>query len=180
MLLIDAYNVLHHAYLLPGGLSEISAPSLGKLVDDLGFHDGRIVVVCDGAPKPHERTADPGPKAEILHAGPGREADDLIEDFIEKESSPRRMIVVSNDRRLIAAARRRKAVVMSSEDFLRALADLLRQGASSRRQPSDGSEKPASADAEEWMRKFGIHDKDKDAKIKPSTDQWMKEFGIEE
>jgi hypothetical protein len=154
MLILDAYNVLHHAHLLPAGHAKVSAVGMGRLIDQAGIHAGRIVVVCDGAPKPHERTDDPGPRAEVIHAGPGREADDVIERLIEQEANPRDMIVVSSDRRLKQAGRRRGATVMDSDEFVRRLAERLRS--SDVGSESDTAEKPEVVDVKRWMKEFGF------------------------
>lgn len=58
---------------------------------------------------------------QVVYAGAGREADDIIEHMLETDSGARRFLVVSTDRRLKRAARRRRADSITSEAFLRRL-----------------------------------------------------------
>ena len=185
MLLIDAYNVLHCSHLLPDRHAMVDPAGLCALIRRTGIagrgrgdRGERAVVVCDGVRKPHEH-ADTGEEGvRLVYAGPGGDADSLIERMIDRATVPRRLVVVSNDRRLQRAARRRRASPMASETFIRRLANLLR----GLHQPSDPAEKPTTADAATWMQKFGIEEGDdvEAAEAETETDRWLRAFGYEQ
>jgi predicted RNA-binding protein with PIN domain len=62
-------------------------------------------------------------RAHVLYSGAGREADDLIEDLIDRFHRSNPLIVVSSDARLRKAARRRRCERIGSETFLKHLAN---------------------------------------------------------
>ncbi|MEX0741392.1 MAG: hypothetical protein WD079_01260, partial [Phycisphaeraceae bacterium] len=104
MLMLDAYNVLHCSYVLPDRYAMVDPAGLCEMIRSSGLSarggNGGAVVVCDGAPKPHERSDDGGGGVDLVYAGPGRDADTLLEQMIARDTAPRQMIVVSNDRRI--------------------------------------------------------------------------------
>ncbi len=183
-LLIDAYNVTHANYRLPERYEMSSASGLCRTLDRV--RKGRVVVVADGSPKPDDRASADTGGVQLIFSGKGREADDVIEDLIEREADPRNLIVVSSDHRLQRAAQRRGATFMDAEPFLRKLAEAL-QGSDT---PLGGPEKPVNTpDAAAWMKKFDIHEGPSAAgtpgarpdaqHIEDEADRWLKEFGIE-
>lgn len=144
MLLIDTSNVLHVTGVLPTHLAGLDVPMLARLIAASRYGRRRSVLVCDGVgppaaasgplalPDAHSsmpaptNTAPSGKEIaglDVVYAGAGREADDVIELLIARDSAPRRLLVVSTDRRIARAARRRQARSISSEDFLRQLAN---------------------------------------------------------
>ncbi len=145
-LIVDAYNVLHQAHQLPPEFGSISATDLCRLLERSAWAEQRATVVCDGSPKPDE--GDYLGPIRLVYSGPGRDADSVIIDLIDRDDGPRDLVVVSNDREIRRAARRRRAKAMSAERFLRHLA----------RKPSPGGTgKPAPAgDAERWLDEFGL------------------------
>jgi len=177
--IIDAYNVLHCSHVLPERWAMVSAAGLCQMIDASGLAS-RAAVVCDGAPKPAELDFTPTGSARLIHSGADQEADDVIEQLIDRDPAPRELVVVSNDRRVQRAGRRRGATITPSEDFLRQLAGVLRQ----RSTPAE-NEKPAGHedDTEIWMKKFGL-DEPQDT-IQPEhpfdseTQRWMREFGYD-
>ncbi len=81
------------------------------------------------------------------------EADDLIEDLIQREATPRQLTIVSDDHRLQQAARRRRCPVLGCLDYLDEM-ERLRQ-----RKPSleSAPAKPQSISDDEtqhWLREF--------------------------
>ncbi|HZT78628.1 MAG TPA: NYN domain-containing protein [Gemmataceae bacterium] len=83
------------------------------------------------------------------------EADDLIEELIRREASPRQLTVVSDDHRIQRAARRRHCVVMSCGECLD------RMEARGQRSPPPAGEEGAKPDrlteeeTQRWLREFG-------------------------
>lgn len=158
MLVVDAYNVLHTTGVLPPHLAGIDVGGLAELVATSRYGSRRAVLVCDGIrPGP----ALPAAHAEIVYAGPGREADDLIETMLKGHG--RSVTVVSNDHRLRRSARRARGTWLACESFLRQLvADHERATAPGSR--SRNKDRPAFATAipletdviRSWLREFGI------------------------
>jgi len=179
-LIIDAYNVLHCTHVLPQRYATISALQLAAMLDRCEFDRGRMVIVCDGRPKPDELDPriDPG-RVEIIHSGAATDADTIIERLIAEDTGPRDLTVVSNDHRIRRAARRRRATAMASEKFLHRLVQRFEQ----RHKKKIDKSKPADdLSADQWMEEFGLTEKD----IKPprdleaEADWWMREFGYED
>ncbi len=175
-LLIDAYNVLHLAHRLPDHLSVLNTTDLCALLSQANL--GPAAVVCDGAPKPDEHPhAFEGP-VRMIHAGKGNDADSLIETMLAEDPAARDLTVVSNDRRIQAAAKRKKANLLSSQDFLKTLADAL-----NRPRPDPRPVDPALGDSEHWLEKFGMAD-DTTRPSSPQntceTEQWLRAFGFED
>lgn len=121
-LLIDGYNLMYAAGIVgagsgKGGL-ERSRAALARFVGEslAASERGRAVVVFDAAGAP------PGlPSSITLHgvairfAKGYRDADELIEELIAADTSPRKLTVVSSDHRIQRAARRRRATAVDSD-----------------------------------------------------------------
>ena len=165
MLLIDAYNVLHAQWALPRSERGMDVPGLVRLVGRSRYADRRVRVICDGRPGPawpvsslletHSGvvwTRVGG--AEIVFSGADQEADDVIEDVLDR-SKGLRVLMVSSDRRLIQAAGRAGADQVGNGTFLKQLsADAKAKSGSER--PAFVSEVPLDAySVAHWMREFG-------------------------
>jgi hypothetical protein len=155
MLLIDASNVLHVQGVLPQHLAGLGLPGLIRLIGASRHAGRRVTIVCDGGGSARDsgfRMAN----FQILFAGHGREADDVIEALIERYHRGNPLEVVSSDRRLRRAARRRGAGSIASEDFLaqivadEALPAPTRINALREQVPLD------AYSVQEWIREFGL------------------------
>lgn len=170
-ILIDGYNLLNASGIFAQGrrgytLERARAALLAFLADALPADElSRTSIVFDA------KDAPPGVAREakfrgiqVFFAAHHDEADDLIEEMIRAESSPRQLTVVSSDRRIQRAARRRKAVAIDSAPWC---AEVRRQ---KHLRASDGtadSSKPTLPLSDkvvvDWLREFGSVDV-------PSTD----------
>ncbi len=168
MLLVDTYNVLHHPLAHRELPPDAGPAELAALIAAGRHRRSKAVLVCDGMPR------NMGPMAhrcaqlrfqvehaELIYAGPGRDADSLIERLIEAEHAPRRMSVVSSDRRLQRAARRRRARVIPSDDFLRSLIGDMDRARTRWLRPAFSTEVPLSPSAiRYWKDLFRIDEAD--------------------
>lgn len=155
-LIVDAYNVLHCTHTLAEPYATMSATDLCRLLERSSFSRSRMIVVCDGLPKPDEGSYQG--TVRLIYSGPGTDADSIIEQLITRDDGPRDLFVASNDRRVIAAARRRRCRPMSAEQFLRMLVESLES-------PSDAPPPPPSmGDTEDWLKKFGFDERGKDTR----------------
>jgi uncharacterized protein len=162
--LIDGYNLLHAMGLLlgkvgPHGLEKARLALLGRLHGRYGPDAGRVTVVFDASRAP------PGAEAEQDYHGVRvrfalrEEADDVIEELIRRDSTPRRLTIVSDDHRLQNAGRRRQCPVLGCLDFLDELAR-------PRPAPAGRPEAPAKPDdvsrddLQRWLRAFADLDHD--------------------
>ena len=126
---------------------------LDLLVDLLGDSATDTIVVFDAAQAPD------GLPARHVHGGIRvwfargyPDADSLIEELIEVDTSPGHLVVVSSDRRLQVAARRRRARAVGCDEWLA-------EARTRRRSREAGPEKPAAPDGEDmeyWNRYFGL------------------------
>lgn len=130
MLLVDTYNVLHTAGVLPPHLAGIEVDGLARLLARSRYAPRRKILVCDGQPRSAALLDSGKPLvsravlhgSQVLYAGSGRSADDLIERLLESDPAPRRLLVVSTDRRIRRAASRRGADSIPSSLLLEHLA----------------------------------------------------------
>ncbi len=158
MLIVDVYNVLHVTGVLPPHLAGLDAPGLAELVARSRKWP-EAVLVCDGVkPRGWSRAMEGAPGVELRFAGPGRDADSLIERMIADAPDPRRLTVVSSDRRVKAAGKRARCKVLSSEGFLRQLVERIESGRVPAGSPSAGKpEVPLDAFAlRRWLDEFGV------------------------
>ncbi len=119
--LIDGYNLLYAMGRLTArdGKKALEGARRWLLLQVTSGHTGGedVTVVFDGSAAP------PGAPAVEEHDrihfkfAHGQTADDLIEDIIHDESSPRSLTVVSDDHRIKHAARRRGCQVMGCLDY---------------------------------------------------------------
>src|ERR1700746_1524702 len=124
-LIIDGYNLLHAAGLArrrygPRQLERGRAQLLAYLAKHLTEAEReRATIVFDAAEAP------PGLPRElsaggitVRFAGPGKEADDTIEELIAAHSAPRQILLVSSDHRLQRSAQKRRGTFTDSEEFV--------------------------------------------------------------
>ena len=155
MLLIDCYNLLHAP--MPPVLAGLDTGQLCHLLARSPFRRHRIAVVCDGTPNP--ALAEPATEApvELLYAGPGGTADDLIIAMIGRHSAPKRLTLISDDRQIRKVARRRRARIWNCQQ---AVSMLVRVATRSNRprpaKPDPGS--LTSREVQDWIQAFGLAD----------------------
>ena len=168
MLLVDTYNVLHHPLALRELPHDSGPAELAALIAAGRHRRSKALLVCDGMPRKLGPVAHRDAElrfhvegSELLYAGPGMDADSLIERLIEADTAPRRLTVVSSDRRIQRAGRRHRARIMPSDDFLGVL---LRDADSAKqrwRRPTFTTEVPLSPMAiRYWKDLFGIDEAD--------------------
>jgi predicted RNA-binding protein with PIN domain len=159
-ILIDGYNLLNAAGVERRGRGTVLAQArqglLGFLASALTEDEAtRTTIVFDS------KDAPPGlPREEqfgairVLFAKGYSDADELIEELIRADHSPRQLLVVSSDHRLHRAARRRKASAVDSHQWL---AELRRRDP--REAPHSEPAKPTlEAQNAQWLAEFSSID----------------------
>ncbi len=155
-LIIDGYNLLHSIHKANEDSDAISNAQLCRIVDIfLTQTRQKGEIIFDGAGPPDKSTFDNMSKLDVFFAGPGRDADTVIENKIRASTDAKRLTVVSSDRRILRAAQARKAAVIKSNVFWDNLQKELsrkktaREPAAKRRGLSEG-------ETEQWLRIFGL------------------------
>ncbi|MBZ0171833.1 MAG: NYN domain-containing protein, partial [Phycisphaerales bacterium] len=155
MLIVDTYNVLHIQGVLPPRLAGLGVPDLVRLVSVSRYAGRRLTLVCDGGPgggvsgvRMHT--------AHILYAGSHLEADDVIEQLIERYHRGNSLDVVSTDRRLRRAASRRGARSITSERFLTHLVEDEQTPAPQRGHLLRAQVPLDAYSVGQWIREFGL------------------------
>ncbi len=162
-LLIDGYNLLHVSGILGRGPAAKSFQAsrlalLNFLAESLGAQEAaKTTVVFDASQAPR------GLPDSLVHRGirvrfalKYESADDLIEELIRADSSPRRLTVVSSDHRIQRAARRRRAKAVDSQTWYGEL--LARRRRHEPSAPAGEARPPLPLLAEDvayWIRQFG-------------------------
>ena len=180
---VDAWNVLHVQGVLPPGLAGLGLAGLGRLMLATRWGRSHITLACDG---PIQDRPEGVPSAiHIIWSGTGKEADDIIEDLIERSTAPRQMTIVSSDNRLRKAAKRRRCKNLNSEQFLRTILDDL----AANRTPMDSPDPPDTPDTPDapdapdapppdldssWEDQFGLN---RDELESMKTEVEAEEFG---
>ena len=123
-LLIDGYNLLYKTNMPgirsgSGWLSAARQRLIGTLLEQLTKSwQSETIVVFDAKDAPLQAAAiQHYGGLEVRFARDHAEADDLLEELIERELSPEKLLVVSSDHRLHRAARRRKAMICDSDNW---------------------------------------------------------------
>lgn len=152
VLILDAYNVIHAGRSLGGALADLRVHSLCQwLVTQPAL--GKVTLVLDGRPKPHEPSPNEFPALNLVYSGAGVSADSLIGQIVERARRRKALTVVTNDRAVIRDVRSLGARVLSCEAFLGSLV------APARRQRRAGGEKsapPAPGETDQWLKEFGF------------------------
>lgn len=165
--LIDGYNVCFAVGLLSQNVKDDELRQgrialLAAIREGMSDQDVReTVVVFDSQvdlklPDEPEVASFPG---EVRFSAKYREADDLIEELIRKESRPEKLTVVSSDGRIVRAANRRKATPLSNESWWEALREgKLRRRAAPPAGPSKPTAKPlpSAEETAKWSAVFAI------------------------
>ncbi len=157
MLLIDAYNVLHTTGILP---PELAGPDLGDLAGLIRmsrYASREFRLVCDGL---IDRRARAHLDSAVMEAGPGQQADDLIEWLVRTDTARSRLTIVSSDRRLRRFASAQGCGSLISQLFLEHLAedhDLQRRAGRRARAITALPPLPLGfEDTAAWMEEFGL------------------------
>lgn len=160
--IVDTMNALHMTGILPPEMAGMDVPGLVQHLSQGRWAHSQVVLVCDGCIPSGQRAIKRG-GISTVYAGVGREADDLIEELIERSHAPTGLLVISSDRRIIKSARRRRCHSMSSAAFLRSLIHD-HERTTSRGKPRQDRGRPqgkvSQKSVDEWRTRFGLDDKD--------------------
>ena len=161
-LIIDGYNLLNVTGIFGAGggarsFERSRLALLDFLADRLEPEERAattIVFDAQDAPPGLPRTCDHRGLA-VRYAPRREEADDLIEELILADTSPRKLTVVSSDHRVQRAARRRRARAVDSEVWF---PELLQRRAADTSAQSEADLKPQTplspTEVAAWVKRF--------------------------
>ncbi len=160
-ILIDGYNLLHVTGIFGaagslGAFRQARERLLMFLSSALGPEQAsRTTVVFDATNAPPGLPRQMSVQGiQVYYASDHDSADQLLEELIQSDTSPRRLTVVSSDHRVQRAARRRRATSTNSEIWYRNLLDARR--ASAVAGENDKPDGPLdSQHVAWWLREFG-------------------------
>ncbi|MGF1579602.1 MAG: NYN domain-containing protein [Gemmataceae bacterium] len=167
--LIDGYNLMHALGHFPttvahGSLRKARNILLAQIAHAHKHEECEVTVVFDAANAPlHLPSRIRFKNVLILFAVKHDEADDLIEERIRHDSSPKQLHVVSNDLRLRTAAKRRRCRVLTCDDYM----DLIEKMAREQGRLETTQFDPDKSDEDEkeyWGAKFDHLNNDPDMK----------------
>ncbi len=155
-LIIDGYNLLHSIHKADEDSDAISDIQLCRIVDTFLTQTGQKgEIIFDGTGPPDKEKFDNMKKLDVLFAGPGKDADTVIENKIKASTDAKRLTVVSSDRRVLQAARARRAAVIKSNVFWNNLQRQLSRKKTVREPPAK-RQGLSESETEQWLRIFGL------------------------
>lgn len=127
-ILIDGYNLLHVTGILgrgigPGTLRRSRNALVNYIAASLNDGERAIITIVFDAhdPPPDQPRVYQQHGICVKYAVGYADADSLLEELIQSDSSPRRLTVVSSDHRVQRAAKRRRATAVDSDVWFDAL-----------------------------------------------------------
>ena len=155
-LIIDGYNLLHSIHKANEDSDAISDIQLCRIVDIFLTRTGQKgEIIFDGTRPPDKEKFDNTNKLEVFFAGPGRDADTVIENKIKASTDAKRLTIVSSDRRVLQAARARRTAVIKSNVFWDNLQKRLSRKKTAREPPAK-RRGLSESETEQWLKFFGL------------------------
>jgi hypothetical protein len=155
-LIIDGYNLLHSIHKANEDSDAISDIQLCRIVDIFLTQTGQKgEIIFDGTGPPDKEKFDNTSKLEVFFAGPGRDADTVIENKIKASTAPKRLTVVSSDRRVLRAAQARRTTTIRSNVFWNNLKRQLSRKAAPK-EPVEKHRGLSESETEQWLKFFGL------------------------
>ena len=156
--LIDGYNLYHAACKFSEEFSHITPQTLCKLIaEDMRHLRDYATIVFDGRqPRGMSLAIEPTGYVKIIYSGPAREADELLEKLIRKNTAPRRLVMVSSDNRLRREARRRRAASVKAHDYLTTLQRRREQPPRIPAEPPEKRHGLPNGELDQWLEMFGF------------------------
>jgi len=155
--IIDGYNLLHSIHKADEDSDAISDAQLCRIVDAFLVQTSQKgVIIFDGTGPPNKSPFDNMNRLEVFFAGPGRDADTVIENKISASTDAKRLTVVSSDRRILQAARARKAAVLKSNVFWDNLHRQLSRKKPAREPAAKRGGLISEGETDQWLRIFGL------------------------
>jgi predicted RNA-binding protein with PIN domain len=159
--LIDGYNLLWAVCRVDEGEQVEDSVLCGHIDAYFGRINESGEIIFDGNGPPEKGWVWRLKRLEVVYSGMNREADDVIEQKVERSSAPRRLTVVSNDRRVRRAGQVRRTEVLKCEEFWGAVGVEMRRKRSVS-EPKEKREGLSSQETDKWLELFDMDESDSD------------------
>ncbi len=158
--LIDGYNLLRGAARW-GPDKLLGQLHLCELLGRWSVLTGQQVTIIFDGPEPPSGYARQLKSSgiRVLHSGPGRSADELLIEEIQRCSAPRRLEVVSADREIRVAARRRRCREVEPQAFFESMCARLSASdtrPTGRSEPATKRKGLGEGELHFWLAEFGL------------------------
>jgi hypothetical protein len=156
MVIIDGHNLLHTIQKAYEGFESLTDIRLCGIIDRfLKLTSEKGLIIFDGTGPRDKERFESFVNLEVFFAGPGHDADTVIEEKISQNTAPRRLTVVSSDRRLRRAAALRRALPVKSQEFWEQVQKELSR---KRHKPEPGAKREGLTEGEtqQWLKFFGF------------------------
>jgi len=156
MIIIDGHNLLHSTHKVSGDHEMLGELQMCLIISRYLRRNGESgEIVFDGVGPADKSGFENVSNLEISFAGPGSDADTVIERKIKASTAPKRLSIISSDRRLRRAAQTRKATAVKSEDFWRDVQKRLRRKKTAR-EPIEKRLGLTESETKQWLEYFGF------------------------
>jgi predicted RNA-binding protein with PIN domain len=157
VLIIDGYNLLHAAANLLEESSDFTDMQLCRMIDEYLYRTKKKgCIVFDGVGPKDKTGFNNLYNLEVVFSGSSREADDVIEKSILKDTAPRNLTVVSGDNRIKTATNKRRATAADCIDFWTEVIKTLEKKKKKAVEPEGKFFGISAAETEYWLREFGF------------------------
>lgn len=157
MLIVDGYNLLRAVQNLSEQTAEITDAQVCHILNRyLGIIKNKGAIIFDGIGPRDKSVFNNLANLEIVFSGRNKEADDVIEKLVLKNSAPKSLTIVSSDRRIKAAANRRKSTAVNSIDFWLDMLKTIDKKAKKKSEPPEKYFGISESETEYWLRLFGL------------------------
>jgi len=157
MFIIDGYNLLHSIQKISEDSEQINDVGLCRIINEyLKLAGEKGEIVFDGTGPRDKSPFENISNLEVFFAGPGADADTVIEYKIKASTAPRRLMIVSSDRRIQSAARARRATAIKALIFWNDLCKRLSHRKKKAKEPTEKREGLTDGETEQWLKFFGL------------------------
>ncbi len=157
MFVIDGYNLLHSILKASEGFEQISDVWLCRIINEyLRLTGEKGEIVFDGTGPRDKSPLENISNLEVFFAGPGADADTLIESKIKASTAPKRLMIVSSDRRIQTAAHSRRAPAVKALIFWDDLCKRLSREKKKIKEPQGKRHGLTDGETDQWLKFFGI------------------------
>ena len=156
-IVIDGYNLLHSIRKTSEDSEQISDVWLCRIINEyLKLAGEKGEIVFDGTGPRDKSPFENISNLEVFFAGPGADADTLIESKIKASTAPKRLLIISSDRRIRSAAHSRRATAVKALTFWDELCKRLSRSKKKAKEPTQKRQGLTEGETDQWLKFFGL------------------------
>ena len=157
ILILDGYNVIKTGsdQFVKMQTLEAQRQHLIKILkSSLSSKYDKIIVVFDGQAPDTTAETDLSGGITVIYSKRGREADEIIQKLIRKESGQNQVNIISSDRKIINAARDHTITVKNSQYFWQSMVRKHHGNRKTTEGPAESDRQLSDKEVTEWMKIF--------------------------